>query len=74
MPHWMTFLREPLNKYLRRHAGARQHPVDYCFDWILAFSRMTTKLFMRLVQGFLSSRIDVDATLSALRFEAGIPK
>ena len=45
--------------------GQRQHPVDHCFDWILAgacsgmlisSARMTTRLFMRLVQSFPNYR------------------
>ena len=29
-------IRETLIKYLYRHAGEYQHPVNNCFDWILA--------------------------------------
>jgi len=31
-----------------------QHPVTYCFDWILACARMTTQRILRLNQRFLS--------------------
>ena len=36
-------VKETLIKYLYRHAGEYQHPVNNCFDLILAYARMTTK-------------------------------
>ncbi len=36
-------IKETLIKYLYRHAGEYQHPVNNCFDLILAYARMTTK-------------------------------
>jgi hypothetical protein len=27
-----------------RHAGENQHPVNNCFDWILAYARKTDNL------------------------------
>ena len=38
----MYMVKETLIKYLNRHAGEYQHPVNNCFDLILAYARMTT--------------------------------
>jgi hypothetical protein len=40
---FQNMVREPLIKYLHRHAGENQHPVNNYFDWILACARMTTQ-------------------------------
>jgi len=32
-------IKETLIKYLYRHAGEYQHPVNNCFDLILAYAR-----------------------------------
>ena len=39
-------------KSLHRHAGEYQHPVNNCFDWILAYARMTTQRILGLIQRF----------------------
>jgi hypothetical protein len=46
------FIKEALIKYLHRHAGEYQHPVNICFDWILACARMTIQRFLKLIQRF----------------------
>ena len=46
--------REPLNNLLFRHAGENQHPVSNCFNWILAFARMTTRSITFINQSFPS--------------------
>ena len=44
--------KEALIKSLHRHAGEYQHPVNNCFDWILAYARMTTQRIFGLIQRF----------------------
>jgi hypothetical protein len=34
-------IKETLNRFSCRHAVAKRHPVNNCFDWIPAFAGMT---------------------------------
>ena len=58
-------VKESLQKYLYRHAGANRHPVNNCFDWIPAFAGMTIQRISRLIQRFLKLK-----ALSSLEWQA----